>query len=203
MKNRTKKYLLVAGCLIISAVMVVLIANRFTEVPVPDDPIPATDTPAGGVTVSDITVSTGTEPSHIDDPIPIVVKPDITIPADNASGNGAVYKGTEQTIQSDVTKPEYDEKTLKDPTKTPDGIMLDEPPPHVDHEDLTSPSPEDSPSDNTGGSSGGENSGGKGNSGGSSSGGMAGFDNVPNAGENKVITADSDGDINKQVGIMG
>jgi len=199
MKNRTKKYLLVAGCLIISAVMVVLIANRFTEVPVPvpDDPIPATDTPVDGVTVSDITVSTDTEPSRIDEPIPIVVKPDISIPIDNASENGAVYHGTEQTIQPDATKPVYDEETLKDPTKTPDGETLDEPPQHVDHEDVTAPPPEGSPSGSSGVSSGGGNSGGK------SSGDLPGFDNVPNAGENIVITVDSDGDINKQVGIMG
>jgi len=184
-----------------------LITNRFEKEVVSDDPITVADIP-----VSDVTVNAVAEPNVVNDPIPVVVKPNVSIPTEYTSGNSAVYTGTEQTIQPDIVKPEYDEETLMDPTKTPDGEKLDEPPQHVDHEAVTTPPPEDihSGSGNSGNNGGGNNGGnsgssnnGGGNSKSGSSGGLPGFNNVPNAGENKSITVDSDGDINKQVGIMG
>lgn len=177
MKNRTKKWLVVAGCLMICAVLVVLIGGSFSKEPVQDDPLPVLENTPGGVTVDPGTQGNG---AGNDSPPAVVVKPETQAP----TGSGAVYTGTEQTIQPDVTKPEYDEETLKDPTKTPDGKPVSEPPQHVDHDAITPPPAAEKPS------------------GGGTSGGLPGFDNVPNAGANQGTKADGEGDINKQVGIM-
>ena len=193
MKNRTQKWLLVGGCLVICAVMIGLIGSRFGRDPVQDDPALKTEADNSGVVVN-----SGTD-NKDDITIPVVVKPDTSLPPDSGAGNGAVFTGTEQTIQPDPVKPAYDEATLGDPTKTPDGVKVDTPSPdELKDKDnkpadttVTPPPPTEKPV-----------SGNTGNSGGSS-GGLPGFDNVPNAGENKSIDVDSDGDINKQVGIMG
>ena len=57
--------------------------------------------------------------------------PDTTQPAN--TDNGAVSSGTEQTIQSDVTKPEYTEGQLKDPSQKPSGEKITEQDKPVDH----------------------------------------------------------------------
>lgn len=89
---------------------------------------------------------------------------------------------TEQSIQPEVTKPAEPEEAVKtDPTKKPDGTKVETPPTAEEHDSYTPP-------DDTGS----ENSGG----------GLPGFDNVPDGGSNQVIDGHSDGDINKQVGIM-
>jgi hypothetical protein len=184
MKNRTKKQLIVGGCLVICAAMAVLIWNQFAKEVIPDGPLPMTETATGSVTVDTGIGQDNAEAQNITAP---VVKPDNSIPTGANSSNGAVFKGTNQTIQSDPIKVEYDEEAIKDPTKTPDGKPVNEPPKHEDHNSVTTPPPQNKPA-------------GSGNSG--SSGGLPGFDNVPNAGANKVIPVDGDGDINKQVGIM-
>lgn len=205
MKSKTKKCLLVAGGLAICVVMVVLIGSQFTREVVPDEPITAPVFPA-----ADLIINAGSEQSIVkpdgkelgsetlkDDAPSIVIKPEMPTPIDNSSGNAAVYKGTEQTIQPDAIRPEYDEETLRDPTKTPDGEILDGPPQHVDHEEVTlTPTP----AAHTGSKQSGNSSSGNG---GGSSGKLPGFDNVPYAGENVATYLDGDGDINKQVGIMG
>jgi len=203
MKNRTRKWLFFAGCLVICAVMAALIGSRFTEGPKPDDQLLILDIPAGGATVSaevkpgGATANAGAEPGGAaakDDAIPIVVKPDTPIQSERSSviGDGAVFTGSEQTIQPHATKPQYDEETLKDPTKTPDGTLLSEPPRHVDHDTVTTPPAEGKPSGN----------GGKNGNGGGSAGGLPGFENVPNAGENKVVSADDMYENGNKIGIM-
>ena len=187
MKNRMQKWLLVAGCLVICAAMVGLIGSRFTKEPIPDDILPAADSAAGGVTVD-----AGTESGGSDATVPIVVKPDTSIPADNVGGNGAVYTGTEQTIQPDVTKPVYDEETLKDQTKTPDGEKVSEPPTHTDHSNVV-------PSTNTPAKPNEPQSGDKNDKGQIYVPGFGWINETGGSGE----TVGSDGDINKQVGIMG
>jgi len=135
MNNRTKKWLLVAGCLVICAVLVVLIGGSFSKEPAQDDPLPALEDTPGGVTVDPGTDGSGADAGKDDSPTVVVVKPETQTPA----GGGAVSTGTEQTIQPDVTKPEYDEETLKDPTKTPDGKPVDGSPTPVDHDSVSTP----------------------------------------------------------------
>lgn len=186
MKNRTKKWLLVAGCFAICAVMVGLISNGFTNSPVQDDPMLMSDEVQEGVTVNPDNVNI------LDDKVPVTINTDTTAATDNNTGNGAVFRGTEQTIQPDVSRPVHDEETLRDPTRTPDGTPVSGPPVHMDHDSVQSPASIDRPVTDSGAGSGNNASGGS----------LPGFENAIDGGENTFIHVDSDGDINKQIGIM-
>lgn len=184
MNIKTKKWLLIAGCLVICAVLVALIGSSFSTQPVQDGDITSTDAADNGVTVSpgsDLSAGDTAEPANSDAPA-IVVNPSADIPA--STSGGAVSTGTEQTIQPDVTKPEYDEKTLTDPTKTPDGQPVSEPPKSVDHDSVSTPPATEKPSS------------------GGTSGGLPGFDNVPNAGANQGETLDDMYENGNKIGIM-
>ncbi len=174
MKNindKTKKWLVVGGCLVACAVLVVLIGSRFATQPQTDKPIPSQISQP-----SDVTVDTNTEKEVV------VTAPDVSESVGTGSnaptGSGANDNGTEQTIQGDVTKPEYTDEQLTDPSQKPNGEPAKTTPPAQSSS---------SPSSSSGSSSGG---------------GLPGFDNVPNLGENQGGTVDGDGDINKQVGEM-
>lgn len=177
MNDKTKKWLLVAGGLTLSAVLVVAITGQFkTEKPV-DAPLPSQSS-----SVSDVAVDGGT-PDNTEKEKDVVIQiPDTTQPAN--SGNGAVDTGTEQTIQGDVTKPEYTEEELKNPNQKPDGDPVTENDKAQDHDKVEKPVTPPTTNKPSGGNS------------------IPGFDNVPNLGENQVIEGNSDGDINKQVGTM-
>lgn len=180
MKNTTKKWLTVAGCLAVCAVLVFVIAGQFGREPVTDDPLPTSNSQPKDVVVTE----PGGAVDNTEKKDDVEVKPEIpdVSSTPGASGdNGAVSSGTEQTIQPDPVKPEPDEDALKDPTQKPDGTPVEGTPKPEDHNNVTPPPAP--PSTNTGG-------------------GLPGFDNVPNAGPNQVIEGESDGDINKQVGIM-
>lgn len=175
MNNKTKKWLVVAGCLVICAVLVVLIGGSFSKEPAQDDTLPALENTPGSVTVDP-----DTEGSGADNGSPaVVVKPETQAPTDN----GAVSGGTEQTIQPDVTKPEYDEETLGDPTKTPDGTPVSEPPTAVDHDAVSTPPATEKPAS-------------------SASGGLPGFDNVPQGGANQGEKLDDMYENGNKIGIM-
>lgn len=177
MKNRSKKWLVVAGCLVICAALIALLGNSLPQETPQGDPVLMTDK-----TPSD--AGTGGADVKTDDTPAVVVKPNQGTPA--ASGNGAVSRGTEQTIQPDVTSPEPpDDETLSDPTMTPDGQKVDGSPEPVDHGSVQQPT---NPPPQQGQPSGG--------------GGLPGFGSVPNAGANQGSQVDSEGDINKQIGIM-
>lgn len=123
--------------------------------------------------ISDVTVNTPeTEEKEV-----MVTVPDITEPEDK--DNGATSSGTEQTIQKYVEKPEYTEEQLTDPTQKPDGEKITEPPKPVDHEKVEMPK-EEKPK----------------------GGGLPGFENVPDAGENKVIEADDMYENGNKIGNM-
>ena len=177
MSDKNKRRLVVGVSLAACAILVVLIGSRFMTEPQTDDPIPSQSSEP-----SDVTVDTDTEKKS-----EVVSAPDISSAAGTDSsvpaGSGD-DSGTEQTIQSDVTKPEYSDEQLTNPSQKPNG------------ESATTPTPS-SGNTNTSPSEGTSS-----NDSGKSSGGLPGFDNVPNLGENQGGTIDGDGDINKQVGIM-
>ncbi len=185
MKNNTKKWLTVAGCLAVCVVLVIVIASSFSKDKVTDDPLPPSSSQQGDVVV-DPDSSTPPPAESGDDQKPgdnVTVNPETPDASTNTDdGNGADFTGTEQTIQPDPVKPEYTEEDLKDPTKTPDGTPVDGTPEPQDHNNVTPP-PEQ-PSTNTGG-------------------GLPGFDNVPNAGENQVTEADDMYENGNKIGIMG
>lgn len=176
MNDKTKKWLTIAGCLALCAVLVVLVGQQFITPKPVDNPLPPQSSEVSNVKV-DPKVPDGTEKEK-----EVTVTPPDTSQPTNID-NGAVSSGTEQTIQGDATKPEYTEEQLRDPTQKPDGEKVTEPPKSVDHDKVEKPkdNPEAPPKQ---------------------SGGLPGFDNVPNAGANQGEYVDGDGDINKQVGTM-
>lgn len=185
MNDKTKKWLTVAGCLAICAVLVALISGQLrTETPV-DAPLPSQSAQPSDVTVQ--------APDAEKEKEPVVVTPP-EIPTETpAAEGGAVSSGTEQTIQPDPVKPEYTGEQLKDQTQTPDGAPVTTPPPVVEHEQVEQPVEPPKP-DN-------QPQGGDVNSKGETY--LPGFGWIENSGENQGVIGESDGDINKQVGIMG
>lgn len=181
MNPKMKKWLTVAGGLALCAVLVVLIGQRFQTPKPVDDPLPSQSSE-----VSDVTVDPSEPDSTEKEKEVVVTPPDTSQPV--SIDNGAVSSGTEQTIQGDVSKPEYTEEQIKDPTQKPNGEKVTEPPTAVDHDKV------EQPKDNSK-----QESSSKPSSGGNS---IPGFDNVPDGGANHGEVVDGDGDINKQVGIM-
>lgn len=173
MNEKTKKWIIVAGGLAICAVLVMVIAGRFSK-PATEDALLPIQSDDG----KDIVVD---ESNNIEKENQIIVSP-IEVSEQIDDGNGAVDKGTEQTIQGDAEKPTYTEEELTNHDKKPNGdeVTADDKP--VNHDKVETPTETQIQSQ--------------------PSGGLPGFDNVPNAGENQVTQGVSDGDINKQVGTM-
>ncbi len=135
MNDKTKKRLVVAGCLTVCAVLAVLIGSRFIPEKFAEQPVPSQSSQP-----AEVTVNTDAEKEKE----VIVATPDTTQPA--STDNGADTSGTDQTIQGDVSKPpQPSEEQLTDPSQKPNGETA-----------TTSPKP----STNTGGSSGSSQSGG-------------------------------------------
>lgn len=181
--NRTKKWLIAAGGLVICVVLVAAISSQFEKEKPADAPIPSQSAEISDVTVDNENTEKETEKEVI------VTKPDITEPESNV--NGAVSTGTEQTIQGDVEKPKEPE-----PPKTEDG--KDRTPPKTEsgkNHEFTPESPDAPPTYKPEETE-------KKPAESKPSGGLPGFDNVPDGGANTVIEVDGDGDINKQVGTM-
>lgn len=185
MNPKMKKWLTVAGCLTLCVVLVVLIGQQFKP------PKPADDallSQSSGV--SDVTIDPKAPDSSEKENEVTVTPPDTTQPT--SSDNGAVSSGVEQTIQGDVSKPEYTEEQLKDPTQKPNGEKVTEPPKPVDHDKVEKP--QDTPK-NDSQPQGGETKDGKIY--------VPGFGWITdNGGGGQGTTVDGDGDINKQVGNM-
>lgn len=152
MTENTKKWLTVAGCLVVCAILVAVIASSFSKDKVTDDLLPPSSSQQGDVVV-DPDSSTPPPAESGDDQKPgdnVTVNPETPDASTNTDdGNGADFTGTEQTIQPDPVKPEYTEDELKDPTKTPDGTPVEGTPEPQDHNNVTPP-PEQ-PSTNTSG----------------------------------------------------
>ena len=184
MKNindKTKKRLIITGCLALCVVLVALIGQQFQSPKPVDDSLPPQSSG-----VSDVTINPNTSGNTENEKEIIVTPPDTTQPAN--TDNGAVSSGTEQTIQGDATKPEYTEEQLKDPVQKPNGEKVTEQDKPVDHDKVEQPKDTPKPQEPSKPIRGGNS--------------IPGFDNVPNLGENQVIEGKSDGDINKQVGTM-
>lgn len=185
MKDSTKKWLIVAGGVVICGVLVAVIASRFARETVTDAPLPPSSSQQGDVIVDpDGGAAPSPEPeADREQENDVTVRPETPDAGDTATGgNGADASGTEQTIQADPVKPEKpEESVLTDPSQKPDGTPVEGTPQPEDHDSVTPPPP---PSTNT-------------------SGGLPGFDNVPNAGENQVTEANDMYENGNKIGIMG
>lgn len=186
MKNineKAKKWLIISGGLVLSAVLLVAIMSQFKVPPINDLDLPNqnSDTQKVAVESPDITEK--------EDDIKV---PPIEIEKETNNANG-VDKGTEQTIQPDPVKPEYTDEQLKNPDQKPNGEKVTEQDKPIEHNKVEKPSTPPK-SDN-------EPQGGDVNSKGETY--LPGFGWIKNSGENQGSVGESDGDINKQVGIMG
>lgn len=183
MNEKTKKWLFIAGGLALSAVLVVAIAGQFRTAPIND-----VDIPSQSSSSQDVTVDTPDITEKEDD----IVVPPIQIPQESESANG-VDKGTEQTIQPNTSeKPNYTEEELKNPEQKPNGDKVtdgDKPQDHDKVEKPVTPKSDNRPQ-------GGDKKDGQ-----IYVPGFGWIDDQGGGGEGTVV--DGDGDINKQVGIMG
>lgn len=186
MKNineRVKKWLIISGGLVLSAVLLVAIMSQFKAPPINDLDLPDPNSNTQKVAVE------SPDMTEKEDDIKV---PPIEIEKETNNANG-VDKGTEQTIQPDPVKPEYTDEQLKNPGQKPNGDKVTEQDKPIEHGKVEKPSAPPK-SDN-------QPQGGDVNSKGETY--LPGFGWIKNSGENQGITGESDGDINKQIGIMG
>lgn len=180
MKNisdKAKKRLTITGCLAICVVLVVLIGQQFkTDKPM-DDPLPPQSS-----SVSDVTVDPNAPDNAEKEKDVVIQLPDTTQPT--SSDNGAVDKGTDQTIQGDVTKPEYTDEQLKKLDQKPNGDPVTETDKVQDHDKVEKPKDPPAPSKPSGGNS------------------IPGFDNVPDGGANQGERLDDMYENGNKIGIM-
>lgn len=194
--SKVKKWLLVATGLVVSAVLIIMIGSKFKTKPVVEVVIPQQSTENKDVEV-DTSEQLDSEEVEVKVP-PVEVTED-----DNGKDGGTEDSNTEQKIQEDIPdKPSYTEEQLTDPTQKPNGEKVDSPkaietgptptvtpkPAKVDKEPANADKKPAKKSENKAKED--------------SSGGLPGFDNVPDGGDNQVINGDSDGDIEKEIGIM-
>lgn len=170
--DKTIRGIIVVVGLALSFVLILIIGSKFKKEPVTESLIPQQSSETNDVVV--------VKPETTEKEKEITVPP-ITTSEKIDEDTAPIDKGTEQKIQEDVTKPEYTEDQLTDPTQKPTGEEVE--PPTKDDSEIETTEPPQTESNPDGG--------------------LPGFDNVPDGGENQVIIGDSDGYINKQVGIMG
>ncbi len=185
MKNineKVKKWLIISGGLVLSAVLLVAIMSQFKAPPINDLDLPEQNngTQKIAVETSDITEK--------EDDIKV---PPIEVEKEPGNANG-VDKGTEQTIQPDPTKPEYTDEQLKNPDQKPNGEKVTEQDKPVEHNKVEKPS---TPPKSDNQPQGGEKKNGQIY--------VPGFGWIDDIGEGQGTVVDGEGDINKQVGIMG
>ncbi len=185
MKNindRTKRWLLIAGGLALSVVLMVAIMSQFKTPPINDLDLPEQNSSTQKVAVENPDIT------EKEDDIKV---PPIQTQEESKTGNG-IDKGTEQTIQPDPIKPEYTDEQLKNADQKPDGEKVTEQDKPIEHNKVEKPNTTPK-SDNQ--PQGGEKKNGQIY--------VPGFGWIDDIGEGQGTVVDGEGDINKQVGIMG
>lgn len=130
--NKTKKRLTIAGLGVVCIVLVIAIASQFKT----EKPKDATAQPSSSAsdTVNPGTPSTGPSSAQGVNAKPI----DSSAVPDQSTDTGN-STGTDQSIQSEVTKPPEPSPEVKtDPKKTPDGEKVDKVTP-TEHDKVTKP----------------------------------------------------------------
>ncbi|WP_353095441.1 DUF6550 family protein [Tissierella praeacuta] len=150
MKNisdKTKKWLVVTGGLVICAMLILMISSQFRKEPIEDT------LPNQNIEVDDVTIEkpkdtekaekeevTNDEDKTDNEKEDEIIVPPIKTPDTQSTNKNGVDKGTEQTIQKNVEKPkEPTKEQLTDPTQKPSGEKVTEPPVNVDHEKVEKP----------------------------------------------------------------
>lgn len=185
MKNineKVKKWLIISGGLVLSAVLLVAIMSQFKAPPINDLDLPDQNSNTQTVAVE------SPDMTEKEDDIKV---PPIEIEKETNNANG-VDKGTEQTIQPDPVKPEYTDEQLKNPDQKPNGEKVTEQDKPVEHNKVEKPN---TPPKSDNQPQGGEKKNGQIY--------VPGFGWIDDIGEGQGTVVDGEGDINKQVGIMG
>ena len=185
MKNindKIKKWLLISGGLVLSAVLLVAIMSQFKAPSIND-----LDPPDQNSSTQKVAVETPDITEKEDD----IKVPPIEIEKESNTANG-VDKGTEQTIQPDPVKPEYTDEQLKNPEQKPNGEKVTGQDKPMEHNKVEKPS---TPPKSDNQPQGGEKKNGQIY--------VPGFGWIDDIGEGQGTVVDGEGDINKQVGIMG
>ena len=185
MKNineKVKKWLIISGGLVLSVVLLVAIMSQFKAPPINDLNLPDQNSKTQKVAVESPIIT------EKEDDIKV---PPIEIEMETNNANG-VDKGTEQTIQPDPIKPEYTDEQLKNPDQKPNGEKVTEQDKPVEHNKVEKPS---TPPKSDNQPQGGEKKNGQIY--------VPGFGWIDDIGEGQGTVVDGEGDINKQVGIMG
>ena len=204
MKDSTKKWLTITGGLVICAILVFVISQKFTKDKPTDDLPPVNSSQQGEVVVDPDGSIPTTDPDASSD----INENDLTVnpqtPSNDTSsnaGNGAVSSGTEQTIQADPVKPESPEKpeAPSGTTTLPDDHDgTDVPEEERKTEDEAPPTYEETPTvtpTETEPAAGSTNSSGQVY--------VPGFGYVENSGENQGGTLDDMYENGNKIGIMG
>ncbi|AGL02885.1 DUF6550 family protein [Desulfoscipio gibsoniae] len=128
--EKTKKNLAIAGLGVVCVALVILIVSRFA----PEAPKEVSVQPSSTVSEAVDPSMPSVEPSKIPE---VIVQPIDPTAAPVQPVDTGDSKGTEQSIQAEVTKPtEPPKEMLTDPTKTPDGQKVDTVKP-VEHDKVT------------------------------------------------------------------
>ena len=180
--NRLKRWLLIAGGLALSVVLMVAIMSQFKAPPTSDLDLPKQNSGTQKVAVENPDIT------EKEDDIKV---PQIQIQEESKTSNG-IDKGTEQTIQPDPIKPEYTDEQLKNPDQKPNGEKVTEQDKPIEHSKVEKPS---TPPKSDSQPQGGEKKNGQIY--------VPGFGWIDDIGEGQGTVVDGEGDINKQVGIMG
>ena len=128
--DKTIRGIIVVVGLALSFVLILMIGSKFKKEPVSETQIPQQSSETNDVVVEK----------------PEITEKEITVPPITTSekineDTAPIDKGTDQKIQNDVTKPEYTEDQLTDPTQKPTGEEV-EPPAKDDSEIETTEPPQ-------------------------------------------------------------
>ena len=158
LSERTKKYLAIGGGAVICVGLIAAISLQFNKAPAGEDMLPEKNTGTAEIVVDPSSLATspeepGTEESKV------IVQPNAETAADSTKSSQPVdirpaqTDQTEQSIQSEVTKPaEPSEEVKKDATQKPDGTKVETPPAPMVHEEVVQPTePEPVPDQPQGG----------------------------------------------------
>ena len=151
--DRMKKWFVLAGGLLICAVLVFMISSQFKKEPIEEVGLPNNEDIVDDV-VAEKNKEINIDRDKIDNETEVNtekedkgktedIEKEIDVPAIKTTDkkvNNGVDKGTNQTIQGDVKKAkEPSKEKLTDPTKKPDGEKLEEPAKNVDHDKVKKP----------------------------------------------------------------
>ncbi|MBU5439740.1 hypothetical protein KQI42_17125 [Tissierella sp. MSJ-40] len=150
MKNisdKTKKWLVVTGGLVICAMLILMIGSQFRKEPI-EDTLPNQNIEVDDVTIEKLKDTEKAEKEEVtndedktnNEKEDEIIVPPIKTPDTQSTNKNGVDKGTEQTIQKNAEKPkEPTKEQLTDPTQKPNGEKVTEPPVNVDHEKVEKP----------------------------------------------------------------